>query len=204
VDPLDVAALGGDSRAAVLQLQVLDVEVERLLRAGGRLIQQPPQAALAHGHAGPGQQTLERRLRERVRAVDRFASAAQRESAGGRRPGAVLAVAAEGAQRAEVAIPRRRRAGAPGGLDGALELARRKLAEQALAAEHAGEASERLGVGAPRGGGELGLGEEGVDRGQQRRPARRPWAGGEHSGGVHRGERAHGDRRLTRAGARRR
>jgi hypothetical protein len=49
VDVLDRAALGGDAATPELQVEVLDVEGQELLGAGGGLVEHPPQDPLAKG-----------------------------------------------------------------------------------------------------------------------------------------------------------
>lgn len=59
VDVLDRAALGADAAAPELQVQVLDVEGQELLGAGGGLIQHPPQHPLAQAVPVAGEQLVQ-------------------------------------------------------------------------------------------------------------------------------------------------
>ena len=58
MQPLGVAAFGDCAGAFVVQVDVLDVEGEDFLRAGGGLVQQPPQALLPDGDVLAAEQPL--------------------------------------------------------------------------------------------------------------------------------------------------
>jgi len=59
MQPVSVAALGAHPHALVLQLQVLDIDRQRLAGPGGRLIQQPPQRLLPHANVLTAPQPLQ-------------------------------------------------------------------------------------------------------------------------------------------------
>ncbi|GAA0826815.1 hypothetical protein GCM10009525_21790 [Streptosporangium amethystogenes subsp. fukuiense] len=59
VHVFDGAALGDDPGAAELQVEVLDVEAEDFLGAGGRVVQEPPQHPFAQGARGIGEQLVQ-------------------------------------------------------------------------------------------------------------------------------------------------
>jgi len=62
VQPVGVAPLAPHPQPLVLQVQVADVGGQDFLGAGGRLIEQPPQALLPDADVGAPEQPLERRL----------------------------------------------------------------------------------------------------------------------------------------------
>jgi len=69
MQPLGVTALGGGAGALVVQVDVLHVEGEDFLRAGGGLIQQPPQALLPDGDVLAAEQPLQRGVGDGLGAV---------------------------------------------------------------------------------------------------------------------------------------
>jgi len=69
MQPLGVTALGGGAGALVVQVDVLDVEGEDFLRAGGGFIQQPPQALLPDGDILATEQPLQRGVGDGLGAV---------------------------------------------------------------------------------------------------------------------------------------
>ncbi len=69
VQPFGVTAFGDRPGALVVQVEVLDVEGEDFLRAGGGLIQQPPQALLPDGDVLAAEQPLQRGVGDGLGAV---------------------------------------------------------------------------------------------------------------------------------------
>src|SRR5438270_10086313 len=95
VEPLDVSSLRADSRAAVLEVKVLDVEAEQLPRAAGCLVQHPPEGALPERNAWPGEHPLERGRRDRARSVDVLSPASEGVGGADEAPAGALELALE-------------------------------------------------------------------------------------------------------------
>jgi hypothetical protein len=63
VEPFEVAALGAHSGAAVVEVEILDVDPEDLAGAAGGLVQEPPEGSLPQREATAREYSLELRWR---------------------------------------------------------------------------------------------------------------------------------------------
>ena len=107
--PVDVAALGACAGAPGGDVEVLDVQAQDLVGAGGGLVEQPPQRALAQVDVAALPQPLEARHGDAAGVVVLLSAARQLDVAGDREDPGARAVGRKRTDGRDVAVPGRRR-----------------------------------------------------------------------------------------------
>jgi hypothetical protein len=180
--PVDITALRACAGALGGDVEVLDVQAQDLVGAGGGLVQHAPERAFAQVDVAALPQPLEARSGDAAGVVVLLGAALEGDVAVDLENPGALAVARERADGRDVAVPCRRRCVMPALFDDAGEARAgdRRVAELVL--EH----GERLAVLRARRGREVGLRQERVDRhgqvdaGCDGEAERGPAAGGGH------------------------
>jgi hypothetical protein len=170
--------------ARLAGIEVLDVQAQDFVAAGGGLVEQPPQRAFAQVDVAALPQPLEARRGDAAGVVVLLGAAPQLDVAVHREDPRALAVARERSDRRDVAVPRRRRRVMPALLDdgGEAGAGDRRVAELVL---DDGECLAVLRAGRRR---EVGLREERVDRrGEIESGCDGEAEGGPAAGGGHEG-----------------
>jgi hypothetical protein len=107
--PVDVAALGACAGALGGGVEVLDVEAQDLVGAGGGFVEQPPERAFAQVDVAALPEPFEACDRDAAGVVRLLGSALQLDVAVDPEDPGALAVARERPDGRDVAVPRRRR-----------------------------------------------------------------------------------------------
>jgi len=147
VQEVDVAALAAHDGAAVVAVDVLDVEREGLRGACGGLVQQSPQRLLAHRDVVASPQAFELVVRDRAGPVRWLATTFDAHRDIGGQPVVALAEADEGAGGRDVAVPRGGRARSPCSEQHDGEQLGVQLDEQAIIADVGRDPVQSLAVG---------------------------------------------------------
>ncbi|MEU6718994.1 hypothetical protein ABZ897_46660 [Nonomuraea sp. NPDC046802] len=102
---LEGATLAGDAGAAELQVEVLDVEGEDFLGAGGGVVQEPPEDSFAQRVRGVGEQRLQPSARDGAVAAAAGFAALQAPGGVGGQQFLALGPGGEGNQGGQVPVP---------------------------------------------------------------------------------------------------
>jgi hypothetical protein len=158
--PVRVAALRSRAGALAGDVEILDVQAQHLVGACRRLVQQPPQRALAQREVATFPRPLEARQRDAARLVVLLRTPVQDDVAVDVQQPVALAAAREGPDRRQMPIPRRRRRVTTALREHTADRRARHRRRRELDLEHC----ERLAVLRPRRHGEVRLRQKRVDR----------------------------------------
>ena len=154
-DDVDRAAFAADPGPSVGQVQVLDVEREELGRAGGGLVEHPPQGALAQVDVLAGEQLLDLGPGQGAGPVRPWLAALEHSRRVGGEPALPLPVRRGGPDGVQRDVPRRRRPVRPPGGEPPGEPFRVDLTGPGVGAELGHDPAQDPPVG-PAGAGLLG------------------------------------------------